>query len=318
MTRPSPSPTTASFARSLLIALGLGASSSLAALGALSCLSPASDIAPATLSAIEAIANGQSSLMAKAFAQEIRTEISSEAFALGPGGARMRLLYAQEGKALSFARLPSRPSKPCSIELEIDGAGQPAMAGTAFLHFNGRIEGAYEGLTAARAAGAAFTVAHEMGHCELSAMPWSKVELALFHLADQEGASLDAKDRSDISEFLTSSFGFGLIHEGYADAKAAQAMARRMSKSDFESLMGMALAHRSATTRLFTQQARIAQDNALHSATSGVPAFLFAHPEAAAAAGLESTSAIKLAKAGASLCSKPASFGVLALACDRL
>ena len=341
---PNPAPSTPALWKSAATALLLGAASALCALALLSLISPASRPAPASVQAFKAIMNGQSALMRRAFAEELRVEAARGPFSW-TGAVRINMLYAESGQALSFARVRKDSSRACELSLDIDGDGAPAMAQSSFSSFAGRIDGALPGLSPPQAAGAAFTVAHELGHCELGSQTWTSAANALATQAGLLGAPLLDSERSELDRFLSTPFGTGLIHEGYADAKAAQALARRMGRADFEALIGMVVVHRGATTLAFQARASLARDDAHHtqyalrallgkgylaarlasgdaatglaldSAALGALAFFFAHPEARSQAGLSGALASKLARAGAASCQLPSTLGSKELDC---
>jgi hypothetical protein len=214
-----------------LLACSIGSSLAWAGLEAASRAAPGTGLAVAASQALRAAKNGQGSLMRSVFEQEMNRSLKGGAFDLPEQTVGLRLTFAAPGTAHSVSRWRPNAHPPCRLELSIDGAGSPSLE-KAFEGFQGRLDGADARTPTARAVAAAFTVAHELGHCALHLQGQKALEKAV--LEEMRSASQPA-DPGRVRAFFAGRFGQALFHEGFSDAAAVIALARRMDDRGFAS-----------------------------------------------------------------------------------
>lgn len=241
--KPSTSPTQFPL-KAVLVAICIGMAGGLALAAGLGRLSPGSPRLGAIEQASKALWSGQASAMAQAFSNEIALERSSGVYALPVQGVEFKLTFGAQGSLNSLSKFNPSSSAPCMLELAIDGSGDPSLRSSTFSKFEGMLSGADKALAPAAAMASAFTVAHELGHCDLHARPSDDPAKAFISLLASLSLPQDHEAEKAAGRYFHSRFGYVSFQESYADAMALIALSKRLSPQDFDDAGQMLLIKR--------------------------------------------------------------------------
>lgn len=236
--------------RAIILSICIGVAAGLGAASLLGRSAPGSPKLGAIKAASEALWTGKAKAMSEAFAHEIAVEKSSGAYAFPAQGIEFRLIFGAPGALNSFSKFNPASSKPCRLELAIDGSGDPSLRASTFSRFSGKILDAPLHMPAADALASAFTVAHELGHCDLHARPSAAPAEAFLASMASKGFSAGTESTAAAKRYFQSQFGYVSFQESYADGLALIALARRMSPQDFDAAAKMLLLKRQISSSL--------------------------------------------------------------------
>lgn len=228
----------------IMLSICIGVAGGLGATSLMGRLAPGSSKLAAMQEAAEALWTGKANAMREAFAHEIAQEKSSGVYALPSQGVGLKLIFGEKGALNSFSKFNPASTKPCMLELAIDGSGDPSLRASTFSSFAGKILDSPLLMPPPEALASAFTVAHELGHCDLHARPSAAPAEAFFASMASKGFPASPGSKPAAERYFQSQFGYVSFQESYADGLALIALARRMSALDFEAAAKMLLLKR--------------------------------------------------------------------------
>lgn len=236
--------------RAIIISICIGVAGGLGATSLLGRLAPGSSKLAAIQEGAEALWTGKAEAMREVFAHEIEIEKKSGAYALPSQGVGLRLIFGAPGALNSFSKFNPKSSNPCMLVLAIDGSGDPSLRASTFPLFSGKIFEAPTQMPPPEALASAFTVAHELGHCDLHARPSSAPADAFISSMAERGFPASPADKDSAERYFQSQFGYVSFQESYADGLALIALARRMSRQDFDAAAAMLLLKRQRSSSI--------------------------------------------------------------------